>query len=116
MKTLLRIVGSAVLALVLIGFLLFKLNEKGFISGALSQWVSSVTGHILGIGSDTKDFLEQEGIQLPTPKTPEPVNPGAPTQPEQTQGEQTVPESTLPSAEAAQVPQGETVTVPQPGA
>ena len=37
MKTLLRIIGSLVVVLCLAAFVLFKLNEKGFISGALSD-------------------------------------------------------------------------------
>ena len=66
MKTLLRIIGSLVVVLCLAAFVLFKLNEKGFISGALSDWVSSITAHVIGIKNETKDFLEEEGITLPT--------------------------------------------------
>lgn len=66
MKTLLRAIGSLVVVICLAAFVLFKLNEKGFISGNLAAWVTSVTEHVMGIKDETKDFLEEEGITLPT--------------------------------------------------
>lgn len=66
MKTLLRAIGSLVVVICLAAFVLFKLNEKGFISGALSEWVTSITNHVIGIKDETKDFLEEEGITIPT--------------------------------------------------
>ena len=66
MKTLMRIVGTVVVIVVLAGFILYKLNEKGFISGALSEWVTVMTQHITGIKNDAEDFLHEEGYLLPT--------------------------------------------------
>ena len=66
MKSLMRFVGTVVVVLVLAGFVLFKLNEKGFLSGNLSNWISVMTEHIVGIKNDTEDFLHEEGYLLPT--------------------------------------------------
>ena len=66
MKSLMRFVGTVVVILVLAGFVLFKLNEKGFLSGNLSNWISVMTEHIVGIKNDTEDFLHEEGYLLPT--------------------------------------------------
>ncbi len=79
MKTLLRAIGSLVVVICLAAFVLFKLNEKGFISGSLSAWVTSITAHVMGIKDETKDFLEEEGITLPTARpaqTEAPVSEG----------------------------------------
>lgn len=81
MKTLLRAIGSLVVVICLAAFVLFKLNEKGFISGALSEWVTSITNHVIGIKDETKDFLEEEGITIPTARpaqSEEPVSTDAP--------------------------------------
>lgn len=74
MKTILRIIGTIVVIVVLAGFVLFKLNEKGFVSGALSQWIASVSQHITGISDDTKDFLLDEGY-IHSTETPSPAEP-----------------------------------------
>ncbi len=66
MKSLMRFVGTLVVVAVLAGFVLYKLNEKGFISGNLSEWVTVMTEHITGIKNDTEDFLHEEGYLLPT--------------------------------------------------
>lgn len=79
MKTLLRAIGTLVVVICLAAFVLFKLNEKGFISGSLSAWVTSITEHVMGIKDETKDFLEEEGITLPTARpaqTEAPVSEG----------------------------------------
>lgn len=81
MKTLLRAIGSLVVVICLAAFVLFKLNEKGFISGALSEWVTSITNHVIGIKDETKDFLEEEGITIPTARpaqSEEPASTDAP--------------------------------------
>ena len=73
-----RFIGAVVLIVVLAGFVLFKLNEKGFLSGNLSEWISTVTEHVLGIKNDTEDFLHEEGYLLPTATidpNPQPTNP-----------------------------------------
>ena len=66
MKSITRFIGVVVLVAVLAGFVLFKLNERGFLSGNLSQWISTMTEHVLGIKNDTEDFLHEEGYLLPT--------------------------------------------------
>ena len=66
MKSITRFIGAVVLLAVLAGFVLFKLNEKGFISGNLSHWVTVMTEHITGIKNSTEDFLHEEGYLLPT--------------------------------------------------
>ena len=66
MKSITRFIGAVVLVAVLAGFVLFKLNEKGFISGNLSHWVTVMTEYITGIKNDTENFLHEEGYLLPT--------------------------------------------------
>ena len=46
MKSLMRFIGTVVVVLVLAGFVLFKLNDKGFLSGNLSRWITVMTQHI----------------------------------------------------------------------
>lgn len=79
MKSLMRFIGTVVVVLVLAGFVLFKLNEKGFLSGNLSRWITVMTEHITGIKNDTEDFLHEEGYLLPTatidPNQPQTANP-----------------------------------------
>ena len=66
MKSLMRFIGTVVVIAVLAGFVLFKLNEKGFLSGNLSEWITVMTEHVMGIKNDTEDFLHEEGYLLPT--------------------------------------------------
>ncbi len=66
MKSLLRFVGTVVVVAILAGFVLFKLNEKGFLSGNLSRWITVMTEHVIGIKNDTQQFLHDEGYLLPT--------------------------------------------------
>ena len=66
MKAITRFIGAVVLVAVLAGFVLFKLNQRGFISGNLSHWVTVMTEHITGIKNDTEDFLHEEGYLIPT--------------------------------------------------
>lgn len=66
MRSITRFIGVVVLVAVLSGFVLFKLNEKGFLSGNLSEWISTMTEHVLGIKDSTEDFLHEEGYLLPT--------------------------------------------------
>ena len=54
MKSITRFIGVVVLVAVLSGFVLFKLNEKGFLSGNLSEWITTMTEHILGIKDSTE--------------------------------------------------------------
>ena len=66
MKSLMRFIGTVVVIAVLAGFVLFKLNEKGFLSGNLSHFITVMTDHIVGIKNDTENFLHEEGYLLPT--------------------------------------------------
>lgn len=66
MKSLMRFIGTLVVVAVLAGFVLFKLNDKGFLSGNLSRWITVMTEHIVGIKNDTETFLHEEGYFLPT--------------------------------------------------
>ena len=76
MKSLMRFIGIVVVVVILAGFVLYKLNERGFISGNLSEWVSTMTEHITGIKDSTEDFLHEEGYLLPTATIdPNPVQP-----------------------------------------
>ncbi|MBQ3652637.1 MAG: hypothetical protein IJQ45_10705 [Clostridia bacterium] len=79
MKSITRFIGVVVLVAVLSGFVLFKLNEKGFLSGNLSEWITTMTEHILGIKDSTEDFLHEEGYLLPTatidPNQPQQTSP-----------------------------------------
>ena len=81
MKLVTRIVGSVVIIVVLAGAALYFLNEKGFISGELSSFISSITGHAVGIHDETKDFLENEGyLVTPSPApTDEPATTAEPS-------------------------------------
>ena len=74
MKTLMRFVGTVVVVLVLAGFVLYKLNTRGFISGNLSHWVTVMTEHITSIKNETEKFLHEEGYLLPTAT----IDPNAP--------------------------------------
>ena len=66
MKSITRFIGAVVIIAVLAGFVLFKLNEKGFLSGNLSRWITVMTQHITSIKTDTETFLHEEGYLLPT--------------------------------------------------
>ena len=59
MKSLMRFIGIVVVIAVLAGFVLFKLNEKGFLSGNLSEWISVMTGNFVSSKNDTEDFLHE---------------------------------------------------------
>ena len=74
MKLIARIVGSAVIIVVLACAALYILNEKGFIKGGLSDFINNMTGHAQSIHGDTKDFLQNEGY-LPSPVPTENPNP-----------------------------------------
>ena len=58
MRSITRFIGVVVLVAVLSGFVLFKLNEKGFLSGNLSEWISTMTEHVLGIKDSTEDLTD----------------------------------------------------------
>ncbi len=66
MKAITRFLGAVLIIAVLAGFVLFKLNQRGFISENLSHWVTVMTEHIVGIKNDTETFLHEEGYLVPT--------------------------------------------------
>lgn len=76
MKTICRIIGTVVLLVAIAIFVLFKLNEMGFLSGALGSWTSNVVHHLTGIKDDTMVFLHEEGVISKSPSftpTPSPL-------------------------------------------
>ena len=85
MKLILRLIGFAVVLLVLTAALLYFLNEKGVLKGALSEWVTSVKNDIMHMFGSTKDMVNdikdsdtplQDNINnpldLPKKETPQP--------------------------------------------
>ena len=75
MKEICKIIGSLVIILAIVIFVLFKLNGMGFISGSLGTWTTNVVYHLSAIKDDTAVFLHEQGIikNSPTPTaTPQP--------------------------------------------
>lgn len=62
MRTICKFVGAVILILALAIFVLFKLNEMGFISGSLGAWTTNIVYHLKGIKDDTTVFLHEEGL------------------------------------------------------
>ncbi|MCL2694803.1 MAG: hypothetical protein FWE69_00565 [Clostridiales bacterium] len=84
MKLIARIVGSVVIILILAGAALYALNQRGFIKGGLSDFISKMTGHAQNISDDTRNFLKEEGyIHSPDP------DPDAPDEPSDEEPETT---------------------------
>lgn len=80
MKTILKAIGFIVLVIVLAALVLYFLNDRGYLSGDLSEWIDSMTDHVTGMTDETKEFLEDEGILTPKPDTtPEVVPTSEPT-------------------------------------
>lgn len=67
MKTILKAIGFIVLVVVLAALVLYFLNDRGYLSGDLSEWIDSMTGHVTDMTDETKEFLEEEGILTPRP-------------------------------------------------
>ncbi len=61
MKTILKAIGFIVLVIVLAAAVLYYLNNHGYISGDLSEWINGMTGHVVDMKNETKEFLEDEG-------------------------------------------------------
>jgi len=81
MKLVARIVGSVVIILALACAALYMLNERGFIKGALSDFIHNMSGHVQDMGEETRDFLYNEGYvptQIPT-QDPNPTENPDPT-------------------------------------
>lgn len=80
MKTILKAIGFIVLVVVLAALVLYFLNDRGYLSGDLSEWINSMTGHVADMTDETKEFLEDEGILTPKPaETAAPVDTEPPT-------------------------------------
>ena len=65
MKFVARIIGVAVLILAVVYFGLMYLNERGFLFGNLSEFMTKLSINVRNIEDDTQQFLTDEGI-LPT--------------------------------------------------
>lgn len=57
MKTVYKIIGFAVVVIVLVAALLYFLNEKGVLKGPVSEWITSVKHDIMHIFGSTKDMV-----------------------------------------------------------
>ncbi len=79
MKTILKAIGFIVLVVVLAALVLYFLNDRGYLSGDLSEWIDSMTGHVTDMTDETKEFLEEEGILTPKPATTAPAASAVPT-------------------------------------
>lgn len=80
MKTILKAIGFIVLVVVLAAAVLYYLNSHGYISGDLSEWINRMTGHVVDMTNETKDFLEDEGY-LPSAAPTEQPTPDATAEP-----------------------------------
>lgn len=85
MKTVFRIIGIAVVLIVLAAALLYFLNEKGVLKGPVSQWITGVKQDIMHMFGSTKDLVNdirdsdtpwQDNINNPL-SDPQKENPGA---------------------------------------
>ena len=83
MKTVYKIIGFAVVLIVLVAALLYFLNEKGVLKGPVSEWITGIKEDILHIFGQTKDMVNdikdsdtplQDNIKNPftDPKTGDP--------------------------------------------
>ena len=82
MKEICRLIGTIVLIVALVFFVLCKLNGMGFLTGALKSWTTSVSYHITAIKDDTVVFLHEEGILKSDPAAtgaPTPASTAVPT-------------------------------------
>jgi len=68
LKFVLKVVGVVVVVVALVCATLYFLNDRGWLTGSLKGLVDSITGHVTSIGTETKDYLEDEGFIC----TPEP--------------------------------------------
>jgi len=66
-----RVIGIAVLILVLAYFGLMYLNDRGFITGNFSAFLTKLSINVQNIGDDTQEFLTDEGIWPTAAPTPQ---------------------------------------------
>ncbi len=58
MKTIFRIIGFAVVLVVLLGAALYYLNEKEILKGPISEWITNVKNDFISIFDHTKDMVD----------------------------------------------------------
>ena len=58
MKWILRIIGFAVVLVVLVAALLYFLNEKEILKGPISEWITNVKTDIISIFDHTKTMVD----------------------------------------------------------
>lgn len=61
MKWILRIIGFAVVLVVLVAALLYFLNEKEILKGPISEWITNVKTDIISIFDHTKTMVDDMG-------------------------------------------------------
>lgn len=61
MKWILRIIGFAVVLVVLVAALLYFLNEKEILKGPISEWITNVKTDIISIFDHTKAMVDDMG-------------------------------------------------------
>lgn len=59
MKLVYRIIGFAVVLIVLVAALLYFLNEKGVLKGPVHEWINSVKENVFNIKDDTENMIHQ---------------------------------------------------------
>ena len=57
MKWVYRIIGFAVVLIVLVAALLYFLNEKGILKGPISNWINGIKTDIMHMFGQTKDMV-----------------------------------------------------------
>lgn len=68
MKSIARLIGTIVLVLAIVYVGLMFLNNKGFISGNFSAFLTKLSINFKNISDDTQDFLQEEGfLSSPSP-------------------------------------------------
>lgn len=84
MKTVYRIIGFAVVLIVLVAALLYFLNEKGVLRGPISNWINGIKADIMHMFGQTKDLVNdikdsdtpiQDNVNIPIDPKKEGTNP-----------------------------------------
>ncbi|MBQ1633043.1 MAG: hypothetical protein II049_09510 [Clostridia bacterium] len=66
MKHIYRFIGIVVVIIVLLGALLYFLNEKGILKGPISDWIENIRNDILSMFGHTKDMVnDMENTENP---------------------------------------------------
>ena len=81
MKWVYRIIGFAVVLIILVAAILYFLNEKGVLKGPVSKWITSMKGDMMHMFGNTQDLVNdikdsdtpiQDNINNPFDPTPTP--------------------------------------------